>query len=111
MNPYFVLVTVSVSDWSRIDIDAFIKVLGKGQGFITAAGAWIIKTTSAVDVWFRRFETLLPDDSQIFIVKIDLKERQGLLPKAAWDWIDREAPPPVSLSSLLGSFNPPKKES
>jgi hypothetical protein len=112
MTPYFILVTIAMPDWNKIDVDAFVKVLEKGQDYIGVAGmAWIIKTTSPVDVWFRRFEPLLPDDSQIFIVKIDLSERQGLLPKAAWDWIDRQAPPPFpfSLPTVPGIANPPKK--
>lgn len=82
MTPYFILVSLSLSDWDKLDVNAFRLVLQKGQSYVRGVAAtWIIKTTSPIDVWFRRFEPLLPDDSQIFIAKLDLTQRQGLLPR------------------------------
>jgi hypothetical protein len=82
-----------VASWDAFDTDAFGKILHLGQSFTRLAGTnWLIKTTSPIDLWYRRFEPILPDGSEIFIIQVDLTNRQGLLPKASWDWINTQTP-------------------
>ena len=104
VDPYFILITLNLQDWTKLDVEAFRKVLELGQGWVRAVGfSWLVKTTSPPDLWYRRLEPLLPDDSELFIVKVDLTERQGLLPKVSWDWINSQVPAQSPLG-LFGAF-------
>jgi len=48
---------------------------------------WIVKTTSDAQKWYDRLKPYIGPNSSILICKIDLKERQGWLPKWVWEWI------------------------
>jgi putative transposase len=42
---------------------------------------------------YRRLESIFPDESELYIGKIDLLEMTGMLSKATWDWIQSERAP------------------
>jgi hypothetical protein len=106
VDPYFIIIVLNVLDWNKIDSDAVNGALNKSLDWIRAAGiSWIVKTTSSLDVWYRRFEPLLPDGSEIYIGKIDLAQRRGLLQKATWDWISAQTSEAASHESLLANHS------
>jgi putative transposase len=45
---------------------------------------------------YRRLESIFPDESELYIGKIDLLEMTGMLSKATWDWIQSERAPTAS---------------
>jgi hypothetical protein len=55
-----------------------------------APNCWIVYTSSDAQKWYSRVKPLLSENEFVFIVRIDLQERQGWLPKWAWDWIKKE---------------------
>jgi hypothetical protein len=103
LDPYYIIIVAHPPEWSRVNIDAFRNALNLSAGWIKGAGfSWLVKTTNPVQVWYRRLESIFPDESELYIGKIDLLEMTGLLSKAAWDWIRSETAP-VSVASPRAS--------
>lgn len=49
---------------------------------------WIVKTTDSVETIAEKLNPLIDSvNNSLLVVKIDPSERQGWLPKKAWDWI------------------------
>jgi len=100
MNPYFII--ISFNTMANIDIDAMVKVFNQGLTWCRCVGnSWLMKTTSDIDRWYRRIEPLLGDEHEVFICRLVLTQRQGLLPDRVWKWIEAQTPPPTDL------INPP----
>ncbi len=49
---------------------------------------WIVYTSSDAAKWYERFSPLVRANAgKLFIVKLDLSDRQGWINKSLWDWI------------------------
>lgn len=48
---------------------------------------WLVKTELAPSQCFDRIRPNIDDNDSLFIVEITGKQRQGWLPKDAWEWI------------------------
>jgi hypothetical protein len=48
---------------------------------------WIIKTDLSVNEWSNRIRSVTDSNDNFLIVDISKQNRQGWLPKKAWDWI------------------------
>ena len=57
--------------------------------FRYSPNCWIVWTSSDVEKWYRRLRPLIDDGDTMFIVRIDIDERQGWVSNAAWDWINK----------------------
>jgi hypothetical protein len=81
-----------------IDVVELKKVLNKAVDWCQLApNAWLLQTPNTSQVWVDRFLPLMADGHFVFVVKQDLTERQGFLPKFVWDWIYRQiAPTPTT---------------
>jgi hypothetical protein len=54
-----------------------------------APNCWLVYTNSSPQKWFERIHLAVKPDESVFIVKVDIKQRQGRLPKWAWDWMNQ----------------------
>ncbi|MHA2219416.1 MAG: hypothetical protein ACXACY_26190 [Candidatus Hodarchaeales archaeon] len=52
-----------------------------------APGCWIVRTTSSAEKWYQRIKPVVGPKNLFLIVKIDLEERYGWMPKWVWEWI------------------------
>jgi len=50
---------------------------------------WIVYTTSSAQKWYERLKPLLGPEDLMFVCKVDLTQRQGWLPKWAWEWVQK----------------------
>jgi hypothetical protein len=65
-------------------------VFDKASAWIRyAPNCWIIWTTASADKWYERLRPFITDDDRMFIVRLDLSERQGWLSQTTWDWLDK----------------------
>jgi hypothetical protein len=55
-----------------------------------APNCWIVYTSSPVERWYRRLRPYITDEDGLFIVEINLEERQGWLNRSIWDWLDKD---------------------
>lgn len=58
--------------------------------FKYASNCWIVWTTSDAEKWYERLRPLIKDDDSLFIVAIDVSERQGWMSRRFWDWLKKE---------------------
>ena len=52
--------------------------------------SWILWTSRSAEHWYERVRPLLSDDDTVFIVKLDISERQGWVSKRFWDWLNQD---------------------
>ena len=50
---------------------------------------WIIKSEQPVNYWSEKIRGVIDKNDNFLIVDITKQNRQGWLPKKAWDWIRR----------------------
>ena len=48
---------------------------------------WIIWTARSATHWYERLKPYLSDGDHVFIVRLDISERQGWLSKSFWEWL------------------------
>jgi hypothetical protein len=66
-------------------------ILDKGLDWVRyAPNNYILYTAKDVEVWYNRLRKVIHEDDNIFIVEINIKNRQGWLPSKIWDWIKKD---------------------
>jgi hypothetical protein len=72
--------------------DAITKVFNKATDWVTyAPNCWIIYSTKPdASTWYQRIRAVLDEDDSVFVVEINLENRQGWLPTYVWDWIQKD---------------------
>lgn len=58
--------------------------------FKYAPNCWIVWTTSDAEKWYERLRPLIGDADSLFIVALDIEERQGWMPQRFWDWLRKK---------------------
>lgn len=48
---------------------------------------WVVYTTSDAEKWYGRLERLVKQGGNVFICKLDIKDRQGWMSKEFWRWL------------------------
>jgi len=67
------------------------EILDKAIDWIKyAPDCWILWTSSDPDKWWARLKPLLKEKDYVFICKLDINVRQGLLPEYVWEWINKD---------------------
>jgi len=51
---------------------------------------WVIYTTSNQEKWMERLAPLVKPSGNVFICEANPTIRQGIMPKAFWDWLRKE---------------------
>lgn len=51
---------------------------------------WIVYTTANAKKWHARLSPLVKPDGNLFIVKLDISDRQGWISKQLWKWLKEE---------------------
>ena len=54
-----------------------------------APNCWIVWTSSDPAKWYERLKPHLGTNDHMFICAVDMKTRNGWLPKSTWAWIDK----------------------
>jgi hypothetical protein len=66
------------------------KVLDKALDWILyAPNCYIVYTSRDSQHWYRRLRDVLDEDDNIFVVELNIENRQGWLPKSVWEWIKK----------------------
>jgi hypothetical protein len=90
MSKQFIHIGISFADLVG-EPEAFEKKLNSAPDWMRyAPNCWIVYTSRTPAQWYARLKPLLKDGDHIFIVTIDLSERQGWLPSWCWDWIKKK---------------------
>ena len=55
-----------------------------------APNCYILYTTTDLPTWYSRLRKALREDDNIFVVELNIENRQGWLPKSVWEWIRKE---------------------
>jgi hypothetical protein len=55
-----------------------------------APNCWILWTTSDPETWYKYLKRELHEKDTFFICEINIKNRQGWLPKMVWEWIRQD---------------------
>ena len=72
-------------------ITAFNNTLDKAKDWIHyLPNCWVIKTRKSTDEWYLRLKSVIGPTDNIFIVRIELSDRQGWLPKWVWEWFHKQ---------------------
>lgn len=54
---------------------------------------WIVYTTSDAHKWYERLSPLVKAEGYVLIVRLDISDRQGWMPKGFWAWIKKHNQP------------------
>jgi len=50
---------------------------------------WIVYTNSNAATWQKRLLKHVQNGGELFICKLDVKDRQGWITKVVWEWLNR----------------------
>jgi hypothetical protein len=86
----FFIITFHFED--EFDQDDLKRVLDKSLDWIQyMPNCVIVKTTSDASKWTMRLKPIVEGKGNFFVCKLDISDRQGLLPKWVWSWLTDNA--------------------
>lgn len=62
-----------------------------------ANNVWVVDTPLAPSWLYERLAPLVRPSGTLFVSALDLNDRQGLMPKAFWDWVNQRLGDPMRL--------------
>jgi hypothetical protein len=93
MTGKFLHVAFSLTAKRSIPSDQIQGVLNWAKDWVRyAPNCYILYTHTDVDIWFDRLQKILNENDTIFIVEINIENRQGWVPKSVWEWIRKDRP-------------------
>lgn len=73
------------------DYTSLYAVLKSADSWSNYLGStWIIRTDNPINTWLERLRQQMSPGDYMFIVDITKKERNGFLPKEAWEWLQKQ---------------------
>lgn len=67
------------------------NILDKALDWIRyAPNCYILYTTRDVQTWYARLRKVLHEKDNIFVVELNIENRQGWLPRSVWEWIKKD---------------------
>ena len=64
-----------------------IKLIG--ETFHPLESVWFVKSTLKANDIYTKLRLKIDDNDSFFVVNITNQDRQGWLPKTAWEWLDK----------------------
>jgi hypothetical protein len=55
-----------------------------------APNCWIVWSNNSAETLYKRIKPLLSEKDHVFVVALDISERQGWMSKSFWDWLKQE---------------------
>jgi len=66
-------------------------VLDKAKDWVRySPNSYILYTTTSVQTWYTRLRRILDEKENIFVVELNIENRQGWLPKSVWEWLRKD---------------------
>jgi hypothetical protein len=66
------------------------KVLNKAFDWVRyAPNCYIVYTSRDPQHWYGLLREVIDEDDNIFVVELNIENRQGWLPKSVWEWIKK----------------------
>jgi hypothetical protein len=91
MTAQFLHVGFAFEDGRSAPTKEIQSVLNKARDWVRyAPNNYILYTTSDVEVWYNRLKKVIHEDDSVFIVEINIENRQGWIPGKVWDWIKKD---------------------
>jgi hypothetical protein len=80
--------------------DELQPVFDKASDWIRyAPNCWLLWTARSAEQWFELLKPHLGPKDQMFICRLDMRDRQGWLARSVWEWIDKKLLPPAKTTS------------
>jgi hypothetical protein len=51
---------------------------------------YLLYTRTDAQTWYTRLRKVIDEDDHIFVVELNIENRQGWLPKTVWEWIRQD---------------------
>jgi len=83
------LITYDLSEKDGDYNDLYEKIKSLGEYVHPLESTWFIKSDKDVNAIFDVLKSDMEGRGRIFIVDITDQERQGWMPKMAWDWLKK----------------------
>ncbi|HEU0218026.1 MAG TPA: hypothetical protein VFQ90_15310 [Stellaceae bacterium] len=48
---------------------------------------WVLYTTSDAEKWYGRLKNFVKTEGNVFVCKLDISDRQGMMSREFWRWI------------------------
>lgn len=55
-----------------------------------APNCYLIYTVKDETTWYRRLKKIAPKDASIFVIEVNMENKDGWLPKSVWAWINKD---------------------
>jgi hypothetical protein len=68
------------------DLFEAIKAIGPWWHYLDST--WLLDTNLTANQAYKRLEPHVDKNDHVLIIKVDPYDKQGWLPKKAWDWIN-----------------------
>lgn len=85
------LVTYNLKSPAGSYTELFETLKGQNSWWHYLPSTWLVDTDLSPEDLYRELKPFLQDGDHILVTKLD-PERQGWLPKKAWEWIRRHEP-------------------
>jgi hypothetical protein len=83
---------VSINSKGRaLPYESIENVLDKAKDWVRySPNSYILYTTTSVQTWYTRLRRILDEKDNIFVVELNIENRQGWLPKSVWEWLRKD---------------------
>jgi hypothetical protein len=81
------LITYDLNKEGKDYNSLFDKIKSLGQWFHPLDSVWFLKSSDNVNNIAEQLRTTMDVNDHIFVVNISNQDRQGWLPKTAWEWL------------------------
>jgi hypothetical protein len=91
MTAKFLHVGFSFRGGRSVPTDSIQTVLNKALDWVRyAPNCYILYTTTDVETWYVLLRKVIHEKDHIFIVELNIENREGWLPKSVWEWIRKD---------------------
>lgn len=80
---------ISLEPKEGFEESAFLESLNEAEDWIKYMDhCWIVKTTRSARETYRSLKPTL-NGSRVFVIKVDMEDRQGWMPTLFWEWLKK----------------------
>lgn len=85
------IITYSLNNKSKDYSNLYNKIKENGLWWHYIDSSWIIKSSRDANTIANELLPFIETSDNLLVIKIDPTNKQGWLPKDAWDWINRNS--------------------
>jgi hypothetical protein len=81
------LITYDLKAPDRDYNSLFEEIKSIGENYHPLESTWFVKSNKSAQILSKKLRNVMDENDYLFIVKINKQDRQGWLPKTAWNWL------------------------